>query len=211
MSARRRSLAVAISAILATGALALSAGTASAAPYLAGQWTFEDPAAPETTGFWTKFARSGGKAVISNGELHLKMGGWARASGPTYQAGGYGPKTMIAWVRLDDLQTGGSPMSIWSACNIGCGGGHVGDVFDAIVYGERQPNQWMAGSENYNRTQDFVPGFADTAVGVGTTRQIAIAYAYDDYSRRSPTARIPRSTTAPTTPESRWSARPGTT
>ena len=30
-----------------------------------------------------------------------------------------------------------------------------GKTFDAIVFGEREPKRWMAGSEGYSRTQSF--------------------------------------------------------
>ena len=40
-----------------------------------------------------------------------------------------------------------------------------GDHFDSIVYAERQPNQWMAGSSHFRRTDDFKPGHKDTTKG----------------------------------------------
>jgi cytochrome c553 len=56
-------------------------------------------------------------------------------------------KTLEAWVKVDDLgQQGGGAISIQS---------RDGGRFDAIVYGEREPNRWMAGSEGFVRTQSF--------------------------------------------------------
>jgi hypothetical protein len=56
-------------------------------------------------------------------------------------------KTLEVWVRLANIrQSGGAAMGIQSL---------DGGVFDAIVFGERDPRQWMAGSENYIRTQSF--------------------------------------------------------
>ncbi|MES1213502.1 MAG: DUF1553 domain-containing protein, partial [Singulisphaera sp.] len=56
-------------------------------------------------------------------------------------------KTLEVWVRLANLeQSGGSAIGIQSL---------DGGVFDAIVFGEREPRQWMAGSNNYVRTQSF--------------------------------------------------------
>ncbi|MCO8122948.1 DUF1553 domain-containing protein [Stieleria sp. TO1_6] len=56
-------------------------------------------------------------------------------------------KTLEAWVKLDNLQqTGGAAMSIH---------GDDGRTFDAIVYAERESQQWMAGSDLFKRTQSF--------------------------------------------------------
>ncbi|MCA9155615.1 MAG: DUF1553 domain-containing protein, partial [Planctomycetales bacterium] len=78
-------------------------------------------------------------------------------------------KTLEAWVRLDDLnQRGGGVMSVET---IG------GQTFDAIVFGEKDPRQWLAGSDFFNRTQSLggtpveSPGNADI--------HVAIVYASD--------------------------------
>ncbi|MAB61032.1 MAG: hypothetical protein CMO46_10930 [Verrucomicrobiales bacterium] len=56
-------------------------------------------------------------------------------------------KTLESWVKLNNLnQRGGAAMSLQS---------NDGKAFDAIVFGEREPNRWMAGSEGYSRTQSF--------------------------------------------------------
>ena len=56
-------------------------------------------------------------------------------------------KTLEVWVRLANImQSGGAAMGVQSL---------DGGVFDSIVFGERDPRQWMAGSENYVRTQSF--------------------------------------------------------
>ncbi len=56
-------------------------------------------------------------------------------------------KTLEAWVSLADLtQTGGGVLSVQSL---------DGGTFDAIVFGERIPGQWMAGSNTFQRTDDF--------------------------------------------------------
>ena len=57
------------------------------------------------------------------------------------------PKTLEVWVRLANVsQSGGAAIGIQTP---------DGGVFDAIVFGERDPRQWMAGSDNYVRTQSF--------------------------------------------------------
>jgi hypothetical protein len=56
-------------------------------------------------------------------------------------------KTLEAWVSLANLkQRGGGVMSVQTI-----GGG----AFDAIVFGEIDEGQWMAGSENFVRTRSF--------------------------------------------------------
>jgi hypothetical protein len=56
-------------------------------------------------------------------------------------------KTLEVWVRLDGLaQRGGAAMSVQTP---------DGRFFDAVVFGEREPGRWMAGSDNFTRTQSF--------------------------------------------------------
>ena len=56
-------------------------------------------------------------------------------------------KTLEAWVRLDNLsQRGGGVFSVQTM---------DGRTFDAIVFAERNPGRWMAGSNGFVRTQSF--------------------------------------------------------
>src|SRR5262249_58726702 len=56
-------------------------------------------------------------------------------------------KTLEAWVRLDNLtQAGGGVVSVQTT---------DGNLFDAIVFGERQKGHWMAGSDFFRRTRDL--------------------------------------------------------
>jgi hypothetical protein len=56
-------------------------------------------------------------------------------------------KTLEVWVVLPTLkQAGGGVISIQTP---------DGRMFDAIVFGERKPLKWMAGSENFLRTRDL--------------------------------------------------------
>ncbi len=78
-------------------------------------------------------------------------------------------KTLVSWVRLDNLsQRGGSVLTIQS-----------GDQFDGIVFGELQAGKWMPGSNSFKRTQraqeEYLPETADG----GTFIQMAIAYEAD--------------------------------
>ena len=50
-------------------------------------------------------------------------------------------------------------------------------MFDAIVYAERQPRRWMAGSSFFKRTQDAVPGFEEKETD--KLIQMAISYGND--------------------------------
>lgn len=56
-------------------------------------------------------------------------------------------KTLEAWVQLDHLdQSGGGVISVQTL---------DGATFDAIVFGEREPQKWMAGSNGFVRTMSF--------------------------------------------------------
>ncbi len=56
-------------------------------------------------------------------------------------------KTLEVWVRLANLnQRGGGGISLQAL---------GGAQFDAIVFGEREPGKWMAGSEGFRRYQSF--------------------------------------------------------
>jgi len=77
-------------------------------------------------------------------------------------------KTLEAWVRLENLdQRGGGVMSVETADGV---------VFDAIVYGEKEPGQWMAGSDGFQRTASFqAPIQTDTREDI----HLAITYRSD--------------------------------
>jgi mono/diheme cytochrome c family protein len=78
-------------------------------------------------------------------------------------------KTLEAWVALDDLsQQGGGAISVQSL---------DGATFDAIVFGEREPGQWMAGSNGFVRTQSF-SGTAETEAAPALVH-VAIVYQAD--------------------------------
>lgn len=76
-------------------------------------------------------------------------------------------KTLEAWVSVSNLdQRGGGVFSVESK---------DGAVFDAIVFAEKEPRHWMAGSNNFLRTQSF-SGEEETQT---KPVHIAIAYAKD--------------------------------
>lgn len=78
-------------------------------------------------------------------------------------------KTLEAWVRLDNLeQRGGGVITIQTP---------DGRVFDSIVFGEKDPREWLAGSNNFARTESFQGPVENEATGVPI--HFAIAYHED--------------------------------
>ena len=107
------------------------------APYAS--WQFDGEAVALMPG---KFE---GGAASEGGGLKLQGNGAYFQSAPLPKD--IGEKTLEAWVSLATLeQGGGAAISIES---------QDGVVFDAIVYGERQPKKWVAGSNGFVRTQDL--------------------------------------------------------
>ena len=84
-------------------------------------------------------------------------------------------KTLVAWVSLDNLDQpgGGSAISV----QIGNGGGSNG--FDGIVYAERMPYQWMAGSDFWRRSVADNFGEEESVTEPGEV-MMAISYAADN-------------------------------
>jgi hypothetical protein len=109
-------------------------------------------------------ARDG--ARIEGGALILDGKSWVETAPLTTNVAA---KTLEAWVQLDDLnQAGGSALTIESTSGV---------VFDAIVFGEREPQRWMAGSNGFVRTQSF-SGIAESEA-VKKPVHMAIVYQAD--------------------------------
>lgn len=65
-------------------------------------------------------------------------------------------KTLEVWCQLPELhQRGGGLMTLQGP----------NTTFDAIVMGERRPDEWISGSNNFQRTTDFEEAFPETEVG----------------------------------------------
>jgi hypothetical protein len=78
-------------------------------------------------------------------------------------------KTLEAWVRLNSLtQRGGGVISIQTP---------DGNEFDAIVFGEREPGKWMAGSDGFRRTSSF--GGPEEVEAYKQLVHVAITYSED--------------------------------
>lgn len=83
-----------------------------------------------------------GEVVVS--ETGLKLGGKGFVMTDPLPFG-LSEKTLEAWVQVDDLaQQGGGVFGIQDL---------QGGVFDALVLGEQQPGHWLAGSDNFRRTE----------------------------------------------------------
>ena len=109
-----------------------------------------------------------GGATVTGGALKLTKNGDFFQSDPLPR--GIRAKTLEAWVSLATLdQGGGAPISLQIS---------DGSRFDAIVYAERKPGMWMAGSESFSRTRDLeIP--RETA-SPGTVVHMAIVYREDN-------------------------------
>ena len=114
---------------------------------------------PEPTWMWDFGTGAANATPIAGDSPPLQLHGGAEVRDQALQlhSGGYAvstpldrplqAKTLEAWVQLDRLdQRGGGVLSVQSP---------DGGVFDAIVFGERDPQQWLAGSDHFHRTQAF--------------------------------------------------------
>lgn len=135
-----------------------------AAPMPIARWEFD---VDGRDGIGTLHADLHGGAKIENGQLTLPGGDAFAATSPLARP--LTAKTFAAWVRLADLtQRGGGVIGVQS---------FDGAKFDAIVYGEREPGRWVAGSNFFLRTQDV--GGAAEAEAAQRPVHIAVVYAAD--------------------------------
>jgi mono/diheme cytochrome c family protein len=129
------------------------------------RWTFEKDAKDSVGGLHGSLQHG---AVIANGRLRLDGKGAFVQTEPL--AGDLREKTLEAWVVLPELdQRGGGVVSVQT---------NDGSVFDAIVFGEREPKKWLAGSSGFQRSRDL-EAVQETA-GAQELVHVAIVYAADD-------------------------------
>jgi hypothetical protein len=77
-----------------------------------------------------------------------------------------GDKTLVAWVTLADLdQRGGGLVTVE----------HEGE-FDSLVFGEREPRRWMAGSDHLFRTSSDQSGRPEETANPNELVQMAAVY-----------------------------------
>lgn len=158
--------------------LILSLSMLAQAQTLLGQWTFEP--GKELVDLKKNFGdiKLTG-ATVSKGQLVLGTNKWGITTG--YTGPDITEKTLVAWLYIDDLDIKlGAPLAINRSSS---------DHFDAIVYAERQPRRFMAGSSNFTRTQDAIPGFEEKETG----KLIYLAISYED-SKGQAHVRIYRNT-----------------
>jgi hypothetical protein len=85
-----------------------------------------------------------GNAKLENGALMVDGNSFVETSALTKNVT---EKTLEAWVQLENLdQRGGGAITIETKNGV---------VFDSIVFGEREPGRWMAGSNGFARTESF--------------------------------------------------------
>ncbi|MDE0470194.1 MAG: hypothetical protein OYL97_24355 [Candidatus Poribacteria bacterium] len=154
------------SVLLLLGLVIPAFGQAEKKEDLIGHWTFEKGAELEDlTGHFSEIDLL--DAEVKDGKLHIGNNEWAMTTG--YKGPDIGPdKTLVTWLYLDDLNvTRGATLAVNKSS---------ADTFDAIVYAERQPKRWMAGSSFFRRTQDAAPGFEEKETG----KLIQLAISYED-------------------------------
>jgi len=117
------------------------------------RWDFDDVGVPPSGGAAKRPAKAGtptelkleNDAKLADGALVLDGKRAFAASSPLTKD--IREKTLEAWIKLDNLeQRGGGVIGLQSL---------DGSAFDAIVFGEKDPGQWMAGSDNFKRTKSF--------------------------------------------------------
>ena len=127
------------------------------------RWEFEGDLRDSVGGL---HGRAVGRAHVAHGSLVLD--GESHVETPPLPVP-LAAKTLEAWVRLDDPgQRGGAAISVES---------RDGVLFDAIVFGEREPGRWMAGSNNFIRSGSF--GGAEESEAAGRAVHVALVYAAD--------------------------------
>ena len=151
--------------LLAEAAAQNEAGHTPSLPQPIGRWDFEQ-------GFEDAIGDADGQAKggarTEAGELVVARGGHV-VTAPLTQ--NLKAKTLEAWVRLDNLdQRGGGVMTVQTP---------DGRFFDSIVFGERDPRQWLAGSNNFARTE----GFNAPPESEATQRFIHVAIVYHEDGR----------------------------
>jgi hypothetical protein len=115
--------------------------THAAVPAPMARWTFDGDARDRVGSLHGSVF---GDATITEGRLVLRGNGGVITT-PLDRT--LTTKTLWARVRIDPLeQGGGGVLTVENS---------TGNVFDSIVYGERRPGEWIAGSDFFNRTRDL--------------------------------------------------------
>ncbi len=154
-----------IAAILDPARNKLLAGQPSAPPVLSApsplaEWTFDKDSSDTKGRLSLTFT---GSARIENGALVLDGKSMAESGALPKKLT---TKTLEAWVMLDNLtQRGGGVITVQE---------RDGGVFDSLVFAEKTPAHWVAGSDHFNRSELFEgPPETDAA-----TRPVHVAVVY---------------------------------
>ena len=139
-----------------------ASGANEPGPTAFARWTFDG-----TTNAVMPGELKGG-AAIANGRLQLPKEGALYQTAPLPRD--IRERTLEAWVSLADLKQGGG-----AAISIEAEGGNI---FDAIVFGERQPKKWSAGSSGFQRTKDL--DAPEESASPGELVHLAIVYHADN-------------------------------
>lgn len=113
--------------------------SAPSAPVPLAEWTFDKDLSDTQNNLPLTLT---GNARIENGALILDGQSMAQSNSlpKNLQA-----KTLEAWIQLDNLtQQGGGALTVQSK---------DGALFDAIVFGEKKPAHWVAGSDHFTRSE----------------------------------------------------------
>ena len=108
-----------------------------------------------------------GQARVEKGSLILDGKDSYVATAPLHAD--LSAKTIEVWLKLTNLdQRGGGAISVQSS---------TGAIFDALVFGEKEPGKWMAGSNGFSRWQSFnAPPELEASRSIV---QVAIVYGSD--------------------------------
>ncbi|MEM7234364.1 MAG: DUF1553 domain-containing protein, partial [Planctomycetota bacterium] len=106
-----------------------------------------------------------GNAKVEGGRLILDGESWVTSAS---FLDGITTKTIEAWVAVDGLDQRGVGIASVQTMK--------GEVFDSIVLGERRGRRWMAGSDNFERTED-ANGYDESRSGEFV--HVAITYEKD--------------------------------
>ncbi len=136
-------------------------------PTMVHQWTF-DGTTDDQIG--SAHGTLSGGAMLDDGRLSLDGIDGQMLTSPIDET--LTEKTLMAWVSLENLdQPGGG-----SAISVQIGNGNGGNGFDGIVYAERQPYQWMAGSDFWRRSVENNFGDEESVTEPG---EVMVAITYD--------------------------------
>jgi mono/diheme cytochrome c family protein len=136
----------------------------SAGPAPIARWTFEGDA-KDSAGHLDAVL-SGGASLV-NGRLRLNGTDGVARTGPLPHS--VREKTLEAWVALATLDQPGGVLTLED---------EAGHVFDGIVFGERQPRKWTAGSAFFARTLDLAA--PEETSPPGSLVHLAITYGADN-------------------------------